>query len=378
MEISRLQQLLTRNEGPKLDYKARLAIKTEGEKKELAKLVSAIANSRGGRGYLIYGIADKTREVVGINPAEFQEEKIQQIISSRCSPPIPIHVDVVPYSGKHLAVITIYRSEQRPHQLRDTGSFFIRRGSTTDTAQRAEIASMLQEVGLIIHETTPIYNASIADLNLTLIKQLLPSLESLTDELLLLTLISYGFVHRDADTNKIHPTTGGMLLFGFNINRYLPHANVKVIIPSSQRTFFLSGTVFEILDQFDALVEQLSLPLPLSVLNQALANALVHRDYWEIHRNVVVQIKSTWISITNPGSLIDPTVLTNEGEQNLSQPVRNPWLFQNLIILDPKKRFFRAGLGLKRIKLDLPASISAKFTNQPEKNQFQIGFIVKA
>ena len=42
-------------------FKALLSLKTESEKKELAKNVAAIANSKGGRGYIIFGIEDGTK-----------------------------------------------------------------------------------------------------------------------------------------------------------------------------------------------------------------------------------------------------------------------------------------------------------------------------
>ena len=80
MDIQRLKQLLSREEDEKMDFKAELNLTTEGEKKELVKDVTAIANSRGGRGYILYGIEDKTKRVLGINPEDFLEEQIQQII----------------------------------------------------------------------------------------------------------------------------------------------------------------------------------------------------------------------------------------------------------------------------------------------------------
>ena len=39
----------------------------ESGKKELAKDICAIANSRGGRGYIVIGVEDKTKRIIGIN-----------------------------------------------------------------------------------------------------------------------------------------------------------------------------------------------------------------------------------------------------------------------------------------------------------------------
>ncbi len=50
MDTCKLMALLKREEGPKLDFKAKINLETYGEKKEFVKDVIAMANSRGGRG----------------------------------------------------------------------------------------------------------------------------------------------------------------------------------------------------------------------------------------------------------------------------------------------------------------------------------------
>ena len=131
MNPQKLKSLLGQKEGNKLDFKECLNLNTESGKKEFAKDVIAIVNSIGGRGYLIIGVKDKTKQIVGIDPKDFNEEQLQQIISYRCDPPVNIRVESVPYEDKYLGVITIFKSFQRPHQMRQTGAFYIRRGSTT-------------------------------------------------------------------------------------------------------------------------------------------------------------------------------------------------------------------------------------------------------
>ena len=66
MDKSKVKALLKQNEGPKLDFKEKLDLSTESGKKELAKDVLAIANTQGGRGHIVLGIRDKTKEVVGV------------------------------------------------------------------------------------------------------------------------------------------------------------------------------------------------------------------------------------------------------------------------------------------------------------------------
>ncbi|HBR01790.1 MAG TPA: transcriptional regulator, partial [Ruminiclostridium sp.] len=56
MDVQKLKQLLSREEDEKLDFKAKLNLATESEKKELVKDVTAMANTRGGRGHIIFGV----------------------------------------------------------------------------------------------------------------------------------------------------------------------------------------------------------------------------------------------------------------------------------------------------------------------------------
>ena len=66
MDIKKLQRLLKKEEGTKLDFKLRLELWNETGKKELAKDICAIANSKGGRGYIVVGVVDKLKTIEGI------------------------------------------------------------------------------------------------------------------------------------------------------------------------------------------------------------------------------------------------------------------------------------------------------------------------
>lgn len=52
MNKKKLLSLIKQREGTKLDFKLQIDISSESGKKDLLKMICAIANSRGGRGYL--------------------------------------------------------------------------------------------------------------------------------------------------------------------------------------------------------------------------------------------------------------------------------------------------------------------------------------
>ena len=62
MTIQKLEELISRSEYEKLDFKLDFNIDKESSKREFVKDVTAIANSKGGRGYIIFGVEDKKKE----------------------------------------------------------------------------------------------------------------------------------------------------------------------------------------------------------------------------------------------------------------------------------------------------------------------------
>ena len=173
---------------------------------------------------------DKTKEIIGINPLDFQEEKMQQIITHRSEPPVNIRVECIDYKEKYIGIITIFKSIQRPHQMRQNGSFYIRRGSTTDFARRNELANIFQETGIINLETSPLHNLDIDILNENLVENYQSKLGIYIENNMKTTLWNnLGIIHFDTETNKYRPTLGAVLLFCNKPQLYLPHCYIKII-----------------------------------------------------------------------------------------------------------------------------------------------------
>jgi ATP-dependent DNA helicase RecG len=369
----KLKQLLRKDENPKLDFKRSLSLSTDGEKKELTRDVLAIANSRGGRGYIIFGVEDKTKNIIGIDPKNFNEEQIQQIIYRRCDPPVAISLDLIKFQEKWLAVITIFRSDYKPHQMIQNGAFYLRRGSTTDVAKRYEIANFFQENGMMSYETVVLKNTPLDYLNMAGIKKYFSLLGVVGEKPNNVLLESMGFIGRGRGGQQFHPTIGGMLLFGRNLHLFLPHAFVKVIC--GDEVFLFCDNVITVLDEVSKVLETKieEVDYPLDSLKEALANAIVHRDYLDNSNGITVIINKREISITNPGALIAGNDLYRFAREK--NPVRrNPWLYQRLMILDEKKRFLRLGSGITKIKKSFSKMGGVKLINLGEENLFKVIF----
>jgi predicted HTH transcriptional regulator len=366
----KLERLLRREEGPKLDFKATLNLSTESEKKELTKDVIAMANSRGGRGYIVFGVEDKTKNILGITPLAYKEEQVQQIIYNRCDPPIPLSLDFIEYEGKTLAVLTVFKSHHKPHQMIQNGAFYVRRGSTTDFARRSELANIFQQYGFMTYETVILKNVPMSELDNNLLRNYFSNLNVVSDNPSKIILEALGIVGQTVEEDY-HPTIGGLLLFGKNPSIYLPHVYIKVTNKKEVKMFY--GSILNMLDEVSDYLKSVinNEKYPFEALEEVIANALVHRDYLDNSRGITISITDKNIEISNPGALIaENSVYKFIKENNPNR--RNSWLYQRLLTLDPKKRFMKSGMGMTRIKTAFRDIGKVKFVNIGSQNLFKV------
>jgi predicted HTH transcriptional regulator len=374
MDTKRLSILLKMDEGTKLDYKQKIDILIESGKKELAKDVCAIANSRGGRGYIIIGVEDKTKRIIGINKNGFKEEQVQQIISSRCEPPIPVSIDFVIYQSKSLAIITIYDGGQKPYQLRENGAFYIRRGSTTDTMRKEELISCLQENFSLNIETMPIINSDIKSLDLNIINKFYLNKGILVnDENMIGFLDNTGITFIERDYNNRVVTLGGLLVFSSVNSIYLPHNMIKIINRVNDKVdavIIVQGNLLDMLDRAEEFLAKIfPANYPVTAVNEAVKNAILYRDYTIFYKEIEVVVSYNSVSVVSPGSLL----LSNEiNNHNYSK--RNMWIYDKLIALDDRKRFTKSGKGLTRMKKAFIKHGKVLFVDSREDNTFRVIF----
>ncbi|MBU3803201.1 MAG: putative DNA binding domain-containing protein [Candidatus Cellulosilyticum pullistercoris] len=363
MNLHKLHQLLKNDEGFKLDFKLKLGLELESEKKEFVKDVIAIANTPGGRGYIIFGVEDQTRHIVGLSEIpEHVEERIQQIIANRTSPPVPVRFDLLQVKDKKVGVVTIFKSMQVPHQMIQTGAFYIRRGSTTDKANRHEIANMLQQFGMLSFENVPCRNSSLSDLSEETIKKHIGILNSnpFQQKLILCTM---GIIACDLEKEKYYPTYGGLLLFGKRPQDFIPQAILEV--EQEGVSIGIGGNVIDMLEAFKKRMKQM-LPknYPLEGLVEVVTNAIIHRSYWNNGQYTHVQISEEAIVVTNPMNHEIYGV-------KVSRWRVNPWLYSRLLIMQQQKSF-HLGIGLEKAKELFKSKGTVKIETKPMEGIFEV------
>lgn len=371
MDKKKLLNLIKKQEGPKLDFKIMIDLDLENSRKELAKDICAIANSKGGRGYLIIGIEDKTRSIIGLDKVKFSEEQIQQLVSSRCEPPVPISLEFIEIYGKKLAVINVYDGEQKPYQMRDNGIFYIRRGSTTDSMRKEEIVSCLQENFNLNVELCPLVRSSEKIIDKELVDKYFKTQGINIDDTNRLELMeSASILFLNRDENRYMATIGGALVFSRINNIFLPHNMIKIISMSNNKDIILKGDLLSMLDASQRELKSL-LPInyPVEALFEAIKNAVVFRDYTNYFREIDIIIDSTSVSVTSPGTF---TKGKNINMDNFKK--RNMWIYEKLIALDEAHRFNGVGNGFARMQKAFRNVGKVKFLNATEDNSFKVIF----
>ena len=376
MNEKKLRSILKKEEGPKLDFKLTVDFLTESGKKEFAKDVCAIANSKGGRGYIIIGIKDKNKEVIGVdNKDPYLEERIQRIIISRCEPPIPICLDYVDISNKIIAVITIYDGDQKPYQIRESGAFYVRRGSTTDIMRKQEILKALEENLELNIETCPVMKSNINFLNNDLInKYFMKKGIYINNENRSFLLESTGITFKEKEEGIERCTYGGLLVFS-EINSICISNNIIRIInkvnKNEDKVTIIQGSLLSmIIKSKEAISRIIPSSYPIVAIDEAIKNAVLYREYAESNRIIEVIITNRSIVIESPGD----RVIQNIAGENRKYIKRNMWIYEKLITLDEQKLFFNDGRGFSRMKNAFKESKNkkVKFINLPNENTFRV------
>ena len=112
------------------------------------KSVVAFANGTGGK--IIFGIADKTREVVGFDKEDVfkKMDAIANAVSDSCEPAIIPDITLQTVDGKTVIVVEVSEGRQRPYYIKALGrdgGVYVRVAGTTRLADEYMIKELLFE-----------------------------------------------------------------------------------------------------------------------------------------------------------------------------------------------------------------------------------------
>jgi len=379
METLELLERITNGEDSYTQFKEKII-----KAKDLAKEFVAFSNAEGG--IIIFGVVDKTGEIVGLTKNEVQElgQLIGNTANENVKPPVHPLVQNLNIDGKRVVVVTINKGANKPYAT-SSGEYYIKSGADKKKISHEELRRLFAESKRIYADEEVISESSINDLNTELFYKFLqkdnPSiLENLqNDKLNLQTILNnYNLMKED----KL--TLAGNLLFGINIKKYTPSFYIDCChfrgddissnsYISEKRLYGTFEYLFEnslgfLISQLDSKQVEVDfnsngeLEIDKIVLIELIINALVHRDYY-IQSSIKIFIFDNRVEIINPGKLTNS--LTVEKIKNGISIHRNPILDSIAKNILP---YSGRGSGIKRA---LSINPNIEFINDIQKEEFK-------
>ena len=354
MKIRQLEEILRSKEGTLVEFKKSVT-------SSIGKEISAFANTAGGR--IFIGI-DDNNEVTGCKLTNKLKSNIQDI-ANNCAPRVAIDISSFKYRGKEVVVIRVPESKDKPVQCSD--GFFLREGPNSQKMTREEIFYWAQKTGKIRYENQPRPDFKyFKDFDATVFHELLKRMKVTNDfeQEELLTNLGMGRYEKifRGEPESFYINNAGILFFGKKRDLYVRQAYVTCVlfkgvdrIKIIDRKDFRDGLVQDYENAFKFLQQHLRLEyvieggdprieipeIPYKALKEALLNAIIHRDYFEIGARVMVEIYDDRVEISNPGEL-----LFEKKDFGKKSVARNPIVFDMFNRLGLVEK---VGTGIKRI-----------------------------
>jgi ATP-dependent DNA helicase RecG len=323
MEIVELEQYLSAGEDSEHQFK-----KTFDSPDKLAAEMVAFSNGTGGT---IFVGVDDNGIITGLTGNEVRRlnQMISSVASQNVRPPInPVTQNIVTDKGLVL-VITVHEGVNRPYQDKD-GIFWVKSGSDKRKAtSREEIQRLFQYSGLIHADESLVPHMQLSDLDLEYFSIFFEKRygESLEQQLFPLPRIVKNL---NIGNGELLNLTGA-LLFSVNPSAKLPSFIVKagafdavdITTTSYTDSRDITGKMADIFRQTVSFVvtnlhhrqgdqnfNSVGIPeIPVITIEELIANALIHRDYF-ISAPIRVFIFRDRVEIISPGHL--PNNLTIE------------------------------------------------------------------
>jgi len=380
----KLHALLKQPEGRRIEFKEKFP-----KKADLCKTVIAFANDAGGEVYI--GIKDSPRKVIGLSEDDIFiiEEKISNLVFDNCYPIINPDISIVNIDNKLVLKVKVYRGSNIPYFLKSKGKTkgtYIRIGSSNRQANDEIIQELERLKRNISFDSEPVFDIK-TDLNIDKVKSLY---YKITDaELDTISLKKLQLLKPFQD--ELKPTNALLLISDDPLKQQLfPYAKIECarFKGTTVDTFIdrktMDGNLLEQVEQaYDFVLRHINQSAvtegvytktkwqyPIKAIREVIRNAVIHRDYSLIGKDIKIAIYDNMVEITSPGKL-PPSVDYNDMEARQSE-IRNRVIapfFKHLGLID------QWGNGLKLIADELRVYNDIELKWHETGLQFQIQFI---
>ena len=351
-----LKNKLFSGESINIEYKVEMPKKSE----KYMKTVVAFANGRGGR--IVFGVDDKTLNIVGMNPDTiFQTmDSITNAISDSCEPKIYPDVTLQSIDDKTIIVVEIHPGPMRPYYIKNKGlvdGTYVRVAGTSRHAEGYMLKELILEGQNRYFDNEP---CEYLEINEDDIKDLCDKMKKIAIEntwndeekaairdVTKNILITWGILKED--NGKIIPTNAYALLTG---KMQIQPTIQCAVFKGKTRAYFVDRREFSgpIQDQvqlaFQYVLVKINMgmqvkgiyrqdvyELPINSVRELIANAVAHRNYLE-PGNIQVAIFDDRLEVTSPGMLLNTVSIKKmiEGYSRLRNPaIANAFAYMKII-----------------------------------------------
>ena len=347
-----------------IDWKSGLSPKTE----RLAQHLCAFSNQKGG-GFLVYGVNDDaTMFSLSKAEADIIIKQMGNIALNNLSQSVQIQHDTIEYEGNALLFFFIPEQMEKPVYQRNKtiyDSFFRSAGQSVKMSKEAIKNMISASHGISFESQIAMSDLSEKEvLELLDYKRFYERLDKNTPkstDVILSTLIEYDFVLQSE--NSLNITNLGALLLAYDITkfRHLQGKTVRVLrytgtsnlVLEKEHTFvcgYAAGFeqmvdyIMKNLPQQELIkgaIRQNKVDYPRRTIREFLANLVVHQDFTISGSQVMVEIFTDRVVMTNPGSPL------NDVNRFIDLPPhsRNEDMAQSLLLLNICER---RGSGVDR------------------------------
>ena len=360
------EESLFTGESKNIEYKVAVPKKSE----KYMKTVVAFANGNGGK--IVFGIDDKTLEIVGMDEENIFKtmDAITNAISDSCEPRIRPDVTLQTVNDKTVIVVEILPGSMRPYYIKSEGmteGTYMRVSGTTRPVEGYMLKELILEGQNRYFDSEPCRELQITDEDIqnlcktmkeTAIKNTWQDSEKAKiKDITKNTLLSWGILTEVQ--GEIFPTNAYALLTGQL--RMQPIIQCG-LFKGKDRAYFADRKEFDgpIQNQVDAayqyVLEKINMgmqiqgiyrqdvyELPTDSVRELIANAVAHRSYLE-PGNIQVAIFDDRLEVTSPGMLLN-NVSIKKMMEGYSKP-RNPAIANAFAYM---KIIEKWGTGIPRI-----------------------------
>lgn len=301
---------------------------------ELVEALVCLANTEGGTLWL--GVEDDG-QATGLHADHALLAGLAGLVAARTSPSLQVDVQAVDIQGVRVACISVPKAQG---EVATTAGLSLRRRIKHDGTPECvpmlphERISRASSFGLVDVSAQPVAGSTLADFDPLERERLRQAVQHYGGDRVLLDLDdeamdgALGFTLRQPDGSRV-PTLTGLLLVGREsvLQQRVATHELAFQVLAQQAVRFNEFRRFPLLKALDWLetnfrpynpeqelqVGLFRVPVPLvdmAAFREAVANALIHRDYHRMGA-VHVRLEDEALVISNPGGLVDGVTLAN-------------------------------------------------------------------